>query len=88
MINFLIYFVNIASRIIFWLVFLDIILSYFMDPFHPIRRNLDRVVRPMLAPIQRVVPPLGRIDFSPVILVVLVEIVASLLRYLLLSLII
>ena len=88
MINVLVYVIDIAAKLVFWLVLINVIISYFMDPFHPLRRNLDRLVQPMLEPIRRVVPPFGMIDFSPVILIVLVELVASLLRNLLLSLII
>jgi len=86
--NILMYILDAVVNLIFLLVFANLILSYFMDPFHPLRRNIDRLVQPMLMPIRRVVPPLGRIDFSPVILIILVQIIASLLRNLLLSLII
>ena len=86
--NILMYILDAVVNLFFLLVFASLILSYFMDPFHPLRRNIDRLVQPMLMPIRRVVPPLGRIDFSPVILIILVQIIASLLRNLLLSLII
>ncbi len=88
MINVLIYVLDIAAKLLFWLVILKIILSYFMDPFHPFRQTIDRLVDPLLAPIRRVVPPFGMVDFSPMILIILVELLASLLRNLLLSLII
>ena len=88
MINVLVYVIDIAAKLVFWLVLINVIISYFMDPFHPFRRNLDRLVQPMLEPIRRVVPPFGMMDFSPVILIILVQLVASLLRNLLLSLII
>jgi YggT family protein len=51
-----------------------------MDPFHPIRRTVDQVVNPLLDPIRRLLPPLGGIDFSPIILIILIQIVFSLLR--------
>ncbi len=60
-------------------VLVDVILSYFMSPFHPIRVFLDRIVGPMLSPIRRVVPPLMNIDFSPVILLILLQIIESIL---------
>lgn len=60
-------------------VLVDVILSYFMSPFHPIRVFLDRIVGPMLNPIRRVVPPLMNIDFSPVILLILLQIIESIL---------
>ena len=60
-------------------VLVDVILSYFMSPFHPIRVFLDRIVGPMLSPIRRIVPPLMNIDFSPVILLILLQIIESIL---------
>jgi YggT family protein len=60
-------------------VFSDIIVSYFLDPYHPIRRTLDSIVQPMLAPIRRFVPPVGMFDFSPLILIVLIQLVESVL---------
>jgi YggT family protein len=65
------------------LVIVKIILSYFMDPYHPVRRTLDNLVEPMLAPIRRVVPLIGMFDFSPLVLIILVQILSSaLIRFL------
>jgi len=61
-------------QIIYILVLLKIILSYFVDPFHPFRQSVDRLVDPLLKPIQRVVPTFGRFDFSPLILILIVDI--------------
>lgn len=60
-------------------VLVDVILSYFMSPFHPIRVFLDRIVQPMLTPIRRIVPPMMNIDFSPVILLILLQVIESIL---------
>jgi YggT family protein len=65
------------------IVILDIVLSYFLSPYHPIRKILDTIVRPLLRPIQRIVPPLGVIDFSPIILIILIQVLESLLIMLL-----
>jgi len=74
------------QQILILLVILSVILSYFMDPYHPIRRGLDRIVEPMLNPIRRVVPLVGMLDFSPLVLLILIQIIGSLLVRLLLSL--
>lgn len=60
-------------------VMVDVILSYFMSPYQPIRRTLDSIVEPMLNPIRRVMPSLGGLDFSPVVLIVLIQLVETLL---------
>lgn len=71
--------ISLVAQILFWLVFISVILSYFMDPYHPVRRTLDSIVEPMLAPIRRVIPPIGMIDFSPLILLVLIQLISNLL---------
>ncbi|MEN6408502.1 MAG: YggT family protein [Anaerolineaceae bacterium] len=60
-------------------VMVDVILSYFMSPYQPIRRALDGIVEPMLNPIRRVMPNLGGLDFSPVVLIVVIQLVETLL---------
>lgn len=69
---------TIASLYI-WIVIASILMSYFVDPYHPVRQGVDRLVRPLLDPIRRVVPPLGMFDFSPLILIVLVQVLSNLL---------
>jgi len=85
-IGILITLVGALQRILILLVFLSVILSYFMDPYHPLRRGLDRLVEPMLTPIRRVVPLVGMIDLSPLVLIILIEIVGGLVVRLLLYL--
>ena len=69
-----IYIINRLSQLLILIIIIDVVLSYFMSPFHPIRRTLDRVVEPMLYPIRRIVPSLGMIDISPIILILLVQV--------------
>jgi YggT family protein len=68
--DFLIVVVNIFFRVITILVIAKVILSYFMSPYHPVREFIDRLVEPMLAPVRRVVPAMGMIDFSPIVLLI------------------
>lgn len=86
MIYTLIQIVQIASRILQLIVLADIILSYFMDPYNPVRSALDRLVQPMLAPIRRIVPPLGMIDLSPLVLFILIYVVEYILIQILVAL--
>jgi YggT family protein len=86
MISVLIQLINILSQFIVLVVIVKIILSYFMDPYHPVRQTLDGLVEPMLSPIRRVVPLIGMFDFSPLILIILVRILSSVLISFLLTL--
>jgi YggT family protein len=65
--------VNLDTRLIGFLIIVYVVLSYFMDPYHPIREWVDRLVKPMLRPIRRVIPTVGMFDFSPLILLILVQ---------------
>ena len=78
-ISILIRLINILSQFLILLVIVKIILSYFMDPYHPVRQTIDSLIEPLLAPIRRVVPLIGMFDFSPLVLIILVQILSSVL---------
>jgi YggT family protein len=69
----------VVEQTLLLLILLKVLLSYFMDPFHPFRQSIDRLVEPLLKPIRQIIPSFGRFDFSPVILMILVEILARVL---------
>jgi len=71
--------IEVIQQTLLLLILLKVILSYFMDPFHPFRQSVDRLMDPLLKPIQKIVPTFGRFDFSPIILMILVEVVARIL---------
>jgi YggT family protein len=71
--------ISIFSQVLTFIVLAHVILSYFMNPYHPIRAFIDRMVDPLLAPIRRLVPLFGMMDFSPVILIILVQFVSGIL---------
>jgi YggT family protein len=62
----------IISAVLSWLVAFDVI-----NLRHPIARQvvmfLDAVTRPVLRPIQSVIPPLGGFDISPVIAIIVLQ---------------
>ena len=72
--------IDAVAQILVLLVIVSAILSFFMDPYHPVRRGVDNIVQPMLEPIRRVVPLVGMFDFSPLILIILIQVVSSLLQ--------
>ncbi|HNR47330.1 MAG TPA: YggT family protein [Anaerolineaceae bacterium] len=65
--------VRVVFDLLTFLVFVTVILSYFLAPYHPIRSFLDRIINPLLAPIRRIVRPIQGLDFSPVILLLLLQ---------------
>jgi YggT family protein len=76
--SFLISAILVIRNILELLVIISVILSYVMDPYHPVRRRVDAIVDPMLMPIRRVVPLIGMLDISPIILIILIRIVSNL----------
>lgn len=76
-ISILIRLINILAQFLILLVIVQVILSFFMDPYHPVRQTIDNLVEPFLAPIRRIVPLVGMFDFSPLILIILVQVLSS-----------
>ena len=69
-------FITLLANLLVLLVFVDSLVSFFLNPFHPVRNALDRIVNPLLAPIRRIVPLVGMLDLSPLILIILIEIIS------------
>ena len=69
----------VLERTLIILILLKVMLSYFVDPFHPFRQFVDRIVDPLLNPIRQIVPAMGGLDFSPLILLILIEVIFRLL---------
>ena len=78
--------IQVFAQVLVLLILAHVILSYFMNPYHPVRAFVDRLVEPLLAPIRRVVPLVGMFDFSAVILIILVQLISGFLVNFLLSL--
>jgi YggT family protein len=68
------------------LIIVQVVLSYFVDPYQPVRQNLDRLINPFLEPIRRFIPPVGGLDFSPVVLIIVLQIISAIIDRLLRSL--
>jgi len=84
--DFLILIIGVFFQLLFWLVIIAVLLSYFMAPYHPVRQRIDSLVEPMLAPIRRILPPMGGLDFSPFVLLILIQVFRNIIIRLLLTL--
>jgi YggT family protein len=65
--------VKLLATLFIWVVIASVLLSYVLSPYHPVRMALDRLIEPLLSPIRRILPSTGMIDFSPLILIVLIQ---------------
>ena len=70
---------NFVANLFIFIVIVDSLLSFFLSPYHPVRETMDRIVNPFLAPIRRIVPQVGMLDLSPLILIILVGILTRVL---------
>jgi YggT family protein len=64
--------VVIANAIVSWLIAFDVI-NMRNQMIRQIVTFLDAVTRPILRPFRRIIPTLGGVDISPVILIILIE---------------
>lgn len=63
------------ARILMLIIFVSALLSFFVSPYHPVREALDRITAPLLDPIRRRMPSTGPVDFSPLVLILLIQLV-------------
>jgi YggT family protein len=73
--------ISILAEVLFLALIIRAVLSWLagVAALQPIARFINRVTDPLLEPIRRVVPPLGGIDMSPLIAMLVIWLVESLL---------
>ena len=71
--------VNITAQAVTLLMLAYAILSWVAKPWNQVRMFVDRISEPLLAPIRRVVPLVGMVDISPLVLILLVQLIARVL---------
>jgi len=71
-------YIIIAQAIISWLVAFNVINTY-NDFVRSFLNALDRITEPLYRPIRRILPDFGGIDFSPIVVLLLIYIVRILL---------
>ncbi|HLE73230.1 MAG TPA: YggT family protein [Anaerolineales bacterium] len=70
--------VRLVVNLLTLLVILHVILSYLVPPYNRVREVVDRLVEPMLAPIRRIMPYTGGVDFSPLVLILIIQLLGRL----------
>ncbi|MCE9513560.1 YggT family protein, partial [Escherichia coli] len=61
--------------LIFWVLLVMAIMSWVSQGRSPIEYVLIQLAEPLLSPIRRILPAMGGIDFSPMVLVLLLYVV-------------
>jgi YggT family protein len=76
----LIYFVDVFFTLLSLAILARVLLSWVrVSPYHPAVEFLYRLTEPILAPLRRAIPPLGIVDISPVIALILLQILREVL---------
>lgn len=76
---FIVQFIHLVSRLLSLLIIVDAILSFVLSPFHPIREFMGKILQPLYNPIRRIIPSAGGLDFSPLVLLIIVQLLEALL---------
>lgn len=71
--------ISTLTQVLSFIVIVDSVLSFVLSPYHPIREALGRILNPIYAPIRRILPAAGGFDFSPLVLLILVQVLSGLL---------
>lgn len=76
----IIWFLNIFT----WLIIINALLSWIVEPNHPIRMFIGRIIDPLLAPFRSLTKGLGSptlpVDFSPLFAYIALQIIIKLLE--------
>ncbi|TKJ31138.1 MAG: hypothetical protein CEE40_02455 [Chloroflexi bacterium B3_Chlor] len=72
--------VDLVFTFLYLAIMARIILSWFrLDPYHPVSLFLYRVTEPILGFFRGIIPPIGMIDISPIVAIVVLGIVQQVL---------
>ena len=78
--NLLADFVNLFFYLLSLAILARVLLSWVrVSPYHPAVELLYQITEPVLAPLRRVIPPVGMMDISPIIAMFLLRIIGQVL---------
>jgi YggT family protein len=70
-------------KLVFWVLIIRAILSWVSQGYNPIEAVLQQLTEPMLKPIRKILPPLGGLDLSVLVLIIGIQFLQMLLMDLL-----
>lgn len=80
----ILYFIRVLFDVLTILILLRVIVSWFSPRSTNILvKFLYRITEPLLAPLRRIIPRLGPLDFSPMAAIILIQLIYYLFYYLL-----
>ena len=74
------YFVSILFTVLYVAIIVRSLMSWFNpSPDNPLVRFVYEITEPVLAPLRRIVPRIGMIDITPIVAIVLLQLIENLL---------
>lgn len=71
--------INMLAKLLTLAILARAFLSFLpLNPYHPVARFVRQITEPILGPLRRYVPPLGMIDITPIVAMILIEVVRHL----------
>jgi YggT family protein len=68
-------FFDLLFTLLYIAILVRVILSWVqIDPYHPVVVLLDQITEPFLAPIRRIVPPMGMMDITPIVAIIVIQV--------------
>lgn len=68
--------INTLIQVLSAVIVIDALLSFVLAMDHPIRSALGKILNPIYAPFRRFLPPMGGFDFTPLIVLLLLQLVS------------
>lgn len=59
-----------SLKLLMFVLIIQAVLSW-VNPYHPLQAVMDALTRPFVRPLRRVIPPLGGVDLSPLVLILI-----------------
>ena len=79
-------FINILFTVLELAILARVLLSWFrLDPYHPAVAFLYQITEPILRPLRNVIPPLGMMDISPIVAMLLLGIIRQIIQAIILG---
>ena len=61
-----------------WLIIIRVLISWVSpDPFNPLVQFLTRATKPVMEPVRRIIPTIGPLDISPIVVLLILQLLQS-----------
>lgn len=82
MVDLIVQFFTILITVLTWAILIRVLLSWIpnLDRSNPLVQLLGQITDPVLEPARRIIPPIGGMDISPIVVILLLQLLEQVLR--------